>query len=75
MQMPTMEQVEMADRLQLARWYRFLPGPGTSALDKPPKEFHKTVKVESEIIQRIVDRHSELGGWTPTLSKLIGWDP
>ena len=56
---PTMEQVEKADRLSLCRWYRFLPSAET--------EEH--VKVQ----KRIYDRTWELGGFTPEISKTIGW--
>ncbi len=57
---PTMAQVEAADREQLCRWHRFLSTPETDEGIK--------------IINRIYDRWSEAGGFTPELSKKIGWD-
>ena len=55
---PTVEEVERADKEQLARWYRFLPS-GETADDR------KTMK-------RIAERFDELGGMTADLSKKIG---
>jgi len=55
---PTLAQVATADREQLARWSRFLPSPSPA---------------ESEIIHAIMDRFTALGGFTPELSKQIGW--
>jgi hypothetical protein len=55
---PTVQEVEMADKEQLARWYRFLPsGDGAS---------------DEKIMKRIAERFRELGGMTPELSKKIG---
>lgn len=70
-----MEQVEAADHLQIAKWYRFLPSPGSHDIDKPPEEFHKIVEAEKQIINRVSARLKELGGMTTTISKQIGWDP
>ncbi len=58
MQYPTPQQVETADRLQLARWYRFLPSPQAEEL---------------EILNRIIERFKEAGGMDPGISKTIGW--
>ena len=55
---PTVEEVEKADKEQLARWYRFLPSGETAA-------HHK-------IMKRIAERFEKLGGMTPQLSKKIG---
>ena len=57
--MPTMKDVEKADREQICRWWRFLPSPRTDE--------------EVEIMNRIADRFDELGGFTPEISKRIGW--
>jgi hypothetical protein len=67
---PTMEQVEKADRQQLAFWVRFLPSPGGSAIGY--KNFNETLEKEVEILNRILERFDESGGWTPSLSKSIG---
>lgn len=56
---PTIEQVEKADREQLARWFRFLPSGDTEE--------------QSKIQDRIGARFKELGGMTPELSKRIGF--
>lgn len=57
---PTLDEVYAASREQLGRWYRFLPGPQDDA--------------QGGIIQLICRRFQELGGWSPDLSKRIGWD-
>ena len=55
---PTMEEVEKADRQQIAKWHFFL---------------HPfTVANEQEIIQRIADRFLNMGGLTPGLGNEIG---
>ena len=55
---PTIQEVEKADKEQLARWYRFLPSRETAADEK--------------IMKRIAERFDKLGGMTPELSKKIG---
>jgi len=55
---PTNEEVERADKEQLARWYRFLPS-GETAADK-------------KIMKRIAERFQRLGGMSTELSKKIG---
>ena len=56
---PTFEQVEKADQYTLCMWHRFLPSPTTD----------EQVKLN----QRMWDRWSEGGGFTPEISKSIGW--
>lgn len=59
MTFPTMEQVEMADRYTLCMWHRFLPSAETE---------------ENRRIQaRMFERWTEAGGFTPEISKSIGW--
>jgi len=55
---PTIEEVEAADKEQLARWYRFLPSGETAA--------------EQKIMKRIAERFEKVGGMNPELSKKIG---
>ncbi len=55
---PSMEQVENANRNQIARWYRCLP---------EPKIAH-----QQDIMHRIADRFMHMGGMTHRLSKKIG---
>jgi len=71
MKYPTLEEVEKASHLQLARWYRFLPSPGERAIGHP--EFNKIFQQEAEILDRIVERFNKMGGFTPEISKKIGW--
>ncbi len=76
---PTLEEVENADRMQLARWYRFLESPGMSYLKGREHEntnFEEGEKVrvaEAAIQKRILERFQEMGGFTPAISKAIGW--
>jgi hypothetical protein len=58
---PTMEQVENADREQIATWYRFLS--------------ESEIPYQQNIKDRIVDRFKNMGGMTPGLSKKIGFTP
>jgi len=60
MRYPTVEQVEKADRIQLAKWYRFL---------RSPKD-----QEEVDVSNRITERFQELGFFSPEISKLIGWE-
>lgn len=57
---PTLEAVEQADREQLCRWHRFLP----IARDEE----------ELKVIARVCKRFGDVGGFTPEISKRIGWD-
>ena len=54
-----MEQVEKADREQLARWYRFLPSGDTPA--------HRKIQ------HRLAEGFQKMGGMTPELSNKIGF--
>jgi hypothetical protein len=55
---PTIEEVERADKDQLARWNRFLPSGETAA--------------DQKIMKRIAERFEKMGGMTAELSKKIG---
>jgi hypothetical protein len=55
---PTIQEVEKADKEQLARWYRFLPSGETAA--------------DRKIMKRIAERFQKVGGMTTELSKKIG---
>ena len=55
---PTPQEVEKADKEQLARWYRFLPSGETT--------------IDQKIMKRIAERFEKLGGMTAELSKKIG---
>lgn len=69
---PTLDQVAAASVRQLALWSRFLDSPGISALGR--SDFEETMSREAVIQRTINARFLELGGWTPELSKSIGWD-
>ena len=75
MNYPTMEEVEKADRIQICRWYRFLPSPGWYTLGLDDPNFETVMMKEKAIMDRIVERSKELGGFTPEISKLLGWKP
>jgi hypothetical protein len=74
MNYPTIEAVEAADRYQICKWWRFLPRPGSRAITKSSAEFTKLLEAESPIMNRIAERFKEMGGFTPEISKSIGWD-
>jgi hypothetical protein len=73
---PTMKEVEKADREQLARWHRFLPSPGAFESEHTgcTGYFKDILSKESRILNRIETRFSALGGFTPEISKKIGWE-
>ena len=54
-----MDQVEKANREQLATWYRFLPSGETPE--------------QRKIQQRLAERFQQMGGMTPELSRKIGF--
>ena len=55
------KQVETANRLEICCWYRFLRSPET------PEQI--------EVMNCIVERVKEFGGFTPEISKWVGWQP
>ena len=69
---PTMEQVEAADRHTLCSWYRFLPSPGSAAIGGPMNEFRVLMARQKPVLDRIVERFTEAGGFTPEISKQLG---
>lgn len=60
MYFPSLEEVESADRYQICKWNRFLPSAET--------------KDHQAIQSRIWSRFQEVGGFTPEISKSIGWE-
>jgi hypothetical protein len=71
---PTSDEVDHADHLQLARWFRFLPPPGACGVGGSRALFYKVFEREKPIMDRIVARLKEMGGMTPKISKAIGWE-
>jgi len=55
---PTLDQIEIATQITLCRWYRFLPSPDTDQ--------------RKVLLNRIIERWGEGGGFTPEISKAIG---
>lgn len=68
---PTLEEVEQANREQICRWWRFLKSPGQEAIGQP--NFEQVLEQQKRIMDRIAERFQELGGFTPEISKRIGW--
>ena len=64
MQLPTMDEAKEASKEQLARWYRF------GAVRHDTEHEYEDIAVINFIIRRFHD----LGGFDPELSKKIGWD-
>lgn len=72
MQYPTLEEVQAASHEQICRWWRFLKSPGEAAIGKP--EFNILLEAETRVMDEIAERFSALGGFTPEISKTIGWE-
>jgi hypothetical protein len=70
---PTMEQVDAASHHQLCSWQRFLPSPGADAMGGTYEKFQEVMNREALVMTRIVERVKELGGFTPEISKSLGW--
>lgn len=69
MDYPTLEEVEKADRIQICNWHRYLPSPGENYLG----ENNSQEKADEELIilNAIVLKFKELGGFTPEISKYV----
>ena len=72
MNYPTIEEVEMADREQLCRWHRFLKSPGFEAIGED--NFEEVMNSQAVILDHIENRLLKFGGFTPEISKKIGWE-
>lgn len=68
---PTLEEIEAADRLTLARWNRFLPSPGAAAIGT--EDFKRLISEQGPLMDRIYERLGAFGGTTAEISKQIGW--
>ena len=55
---PTSDEIEDANQMALCRWYRYLHSPDTDE--------------RIGLLNRIIDRWREGGGFTPEISKAIG---
>lgn len=68
---PTLQEVESATHRQICCWCRFLPSPGWGAVGQPDSE--EVRLAEASVMDRIRERLRDLGGFTPQISKSIGW--
>jgi hypothetical protein len=59
MDYPTEEEVQKGSHEELARWCRFLPSPMTEE--------------QLRVINYTAGRLKTMGGFTPEISKRIGW--
>jgi len=71
MKYPTIEEVHKANKVQLARWYRFLTSPGVIWVEH--KDFEVIAEEERRVMSLIMLRFKQLGGMNPLLSKQIRW--
>lgn len=71
MKYPTIEEIENADRITIARWYRYLPSPGINYIDSDDFVIH--CQKEARLMDMINERFKEFGGMTSEISKIIGW--
>ena len=69
---PTLDEVNAANRSQICCWVRFLKSPGAEAVGRA--DFHQVLDAEAAIMDLICKRLQELGGFTPEISKQIGWE-
>ena len=60
MRYPTMEQVNEATHTDVCRWHRFLPSPADEH--------------QRWILNSIEVKLGNFGGFTPEISKEVGWD-
>jgi len=56
---PTIEEINKGTRLEICRWWRFLPSPVNQE--------------QAKVNQRLKERFDEFGGFTPEISKQLGW--
>ena len=74
MKYPTLKEVNAASHYRICFWWRFLPSPGTSAIGRSEAVFQQILGTEVLVMNRIAERFKELGGFTPEISKSIGWE-
>jgi hypothetical protein len=68
---PTLNEINQASHYELGKWMRFLQSPGLCAAGE--KDFDNVMNREKKLLDRIIERFSEMGGWNPSLSKMVGW--
>ncbi|MFK5855404.1 MAG: hypothetical protein QM503_04675 [Bacteroidota bacterium] len=57
---PTLEEVNAAERIDICIWWRALASPVN--------------KAQAEVNVRLAERFKEVGGFTPEISKQLGWN-
>ena len=71
MRYPTLDQINEANHEDICRWWRFLPSPGSSVIGTG--KFGESLEDEVLLMNRIAERLKEFGGFTPEISKWIGF--
>lgn len=71
MKYPTQAEIEKASHVQLGTWVRYLPPPGQGAIGQ--RDVFKVMKEEQRLQALILMRFGDCGGWTPEVSKDVGW--
>ena len=56
---PTKEEARKANRIQICRWYRYLPSA-------------KNLE-EQEVMNVICEKYKDMGGFNTAISKAVGW--
>ena len=72
MKYPSKERIEEADRIQIARWWRYLPSPGINHINN--EDFFEMTQYEAELMDLINAKFEKFGGMNSELSKIIGWE-
>lgn len=66
-----MDEVNAASHYQICKWSRFLDSPGMCDIGRD--DCYEIMDREAKIMNRIVERRTEGGGFTPAISKSLGW--
>jgi len=75
MNYPTTEEVKNANHVQICTWYRHLPSPGSNLSNSMDQdEFSKKITEQGEVMNLICEKFKEGGGFTPEISKMVGWE-
>jgi hypothetical protein len=69
MRYPSLQEIEKAELLQLARWSRFLPEPGSNHVGSP--DHWEMSDLEDRIRQEINKRLYKLGGITVEIEHML----
>lgn len=64
----TIEEIRNADKITVCRWHRFATTDGMLSICND--DLDKAIAMNNELYNRV----HELGGFTPEISKQIGWE-